>query len=139
MIFIDTGAFLARYLVRDQYHRTARSAWERLRKQRRRCFTSNFILNETILLLARRASYAFAAERAGALLASEELTVLRSNQDDELRAVDLLQKFADQRASYVDCLSFVLMRRSGIQRAFSFDRHFQSAGFELWPASRPDD
>jgi predicted nucleic acid-binding protein len=35
--------------------------------------------------------------------------------------------------SFTDCLAFALMRRDGIRKAFSFDRHFVAAGFELWP------
>jgi len=30
----------------------------------------------------------------------------------------------------VDCISFAVMRRLGIKRAFTNDRHFQAAGFE---------
>ena len=36
-------------------------------------------------------------------------------------------------ASLVDCVSFEVMRRRGITRAFAFDRHFADAGFELVP------
>ena len=28
MIFIDTGAFIARYIQEDRYHRKAREGWE---------------------------------------------------------------------------------------------------------------
>lgn len=47
MIFLDTGAFLARYVQRDQYHTQAIRHWRQLRRERRRCFTSNFILKDT--------------------------------------------------------------------------------------------
>jgi len=36
--------------------------------------------------------------------------------------------------SLVDCVSFEVMRREGLVRAFSFDAHFSAAGFELVPA-----
>lgn len=64
MIFIDTGAFMARYIERDQFHDTATKHWWGLRNDRRHCFTSNFVLDETITLLARGSTYQFAAERA---------------------------------------------------------------------------
>jgi predicted nucleic acid-binding protein len=41
--------------------------------------------------------------------------------------------FGDQAVSFTDALSFAVMRRMRIERAFSFDRHFALAGFELWP------
>lgn len=136
MIFIDTGAFLARYVPQDEHNRRARRAWSQIERSRTPCFTSNFVLDETFTLLGRRSSYAFAADRAQALLASEALTILRSDADDEARAVHLFAKFADQRVSYTDCVSFALMRRHGLNRAFTFDRHFADAGFELVPSGR---
>ncbi len=40
---------------------------------------------------------------------------------------------ADQGVSFTDALSFAVMRRLSIGRAFTFDRHLALAGFELWP------
>lgn len=134
MIFIDTGAFVARYVRRDQYHARAQTAWQTLSREPWRCYTSNFVLDETFTLLARRASYAFAAQRARVLMASKMLEILRPQYDDELEAVELFEKFADQAVSFTDCTSFVLMRRHHIGRVFAFDRHFGLAGFHLWPA-----
>jgi len=133
MIFIDTGAFVARYVARDQYHPKAVTAWSELAVGARRCFTTNHILDETLTLLARRAGNQFAAERARALFASHELTIIRTDRDDEMRAVDLLEQFADQPFSFTDCLSFSVMKHSGVSRAFTFDKHFRVAGFEVWP------
>jgi predicted nucleic acid-binding protein len=137
MIFIDTGAFLARYVERDRHHQAAVEAWEQLRQRRLRCLTSNFVLDEVLTLLGRRISYKFAAERAAALWASEALTISRPDAKDELAAIELFSRFADQRVSFTDCISFALMKRHRSRRAFTFDHHFEVAGFERWP-SRPD-
>ena len=133
MIFLDTGAFLAHYIARDQYHHQAMAAWQELKASSSRCFTSSFVLDETFTFLARRTSYGFAAGRARTLLTSNILNVLRPDHEDELRALDDFEKFADQRVSFTDCVSFALMRSRHIRRVFSFDRHFALAGFELWP------
>jgi predicted nucleic acid-binding protein len=85
------------------------------------------------MLLGRRASHLFAAERARALLGSKALAVLRADADDEIRAIELFAKFADQRVSFTDGVSIVLMRRQRLERAFTFDRHFVAAGFEIVP------
>jgi predicted nucleic acid-binding protein len=134
VIFVDTGAFLARYVARDQYHKRAVTTWRRIEKRRDRCFTSNFVLDETFTLLARRTSYAFAAERARGLLASRVLVVLRPTKEDEIAALELFEKLADQEVSFTDCVSFALMQQAGIARAFSFDRHFDILGFQRVPA-----
>ena len=133
MIYIDTGAFLARYLSHDQHHRAAIAFWDQIRSQRESCFTSNFVLDETFTLLGRRAGYEFAAQRVSNIYASKLLTILRSEQGDEIKAIELLQKYADQNVSFTDCISFVLMRREKIKRVFSFDKHFQWTGFKLCP------
>lgn len=134
MIFVDTGAFIARHLQRDQHHETASAGWRRIAADRERCFTSSFVLDETVTLLARRAGPAFAAERARALLASTALTILRPEARDENEALRWLEKLDDQGVSFTDCVSFALMKRHRIARAFGFDRHFSVAGFELWPS-----
>jgi predicted nucleic acid-binding protein len=133
VIYIDTGAFLARYLSHDQHHPSATAFWDGIRKHRESCFTSNFVLDETFTLLGRRAEYEFAAQRASNIYASKLLTILRSERRDEIKAIELFQKYADQYVSFTDCISFVLMNREKIKRVFSFDKHFQWAGFKLYP------
>ena len=133
MIFIDTGAFLARYLAKDQYHPKAVGFWNEIRKKREACFTSNFVLDETFTLLGRRAGYDFAAQRATSIYASKLLNILRPTRTDEIKAIDFFQKFADQNVSFTDCITFVLLKKEKIKRVFSFDSHFQWAGFRLCP------
>jgi uncharacterized protein len=133
LIFIDSGAFLARHVERDQHHVQACLAWDLLAGENERCFTSNFVLDETFTLLGRRTSYAFAAAQARSLYTSRVLEILRPTPEDEIRALERFEKLADQKVSFTDCISFVLMRREGLQRVFSFDRHFIHAGFRTWP------
>jgi uncharacterized protein len=133
VIFVDTGAFVARYVRRDNHHRQAKRARDEIERNHTRCFTSNFVLDETFTWLGRQASYSFAAERGRSLLRSSVLTVLRPNAEDEEEAIEVFAKFADQQVSFTDCVSFVLMRRNRLERAFTFDRHFASAGFEVMP------
>lgn len=133
MIFIDTGAFLARYVKRDQHHATAVAYWDDLTHHNVPCFTSSFVLNETFTLLGRRATYTFTAERARQLYSSTVLQILRPDVDDEVAAIIFLEKYADQKVSFCDCVSFVLMRRLGISNAFTFDGDFAIAGFNIRP------
>jgi hypothetical protein len=133
-LFIDTGAFLARELMHDQHYEAAAEAWKILADSGDRLYSTEHILDETITLLARRESYAFAAECAAAYLQSKEIEWLRPSLEDYGKAVKLMRKYADQSVSFTDCISFVLMRRESITRVFAFDRHFQAAQFRLWPA-----
>ena len=129
MLFVDTGAFLARYLTRDACHNRAVAMWRQVAGSA--LFTSNHVLDETFTLLARRAGHAFAADRAEKIYASPALEILYSTEDDEVEAIRLFRKFADQQVSFTDCVSFVLMKRFRIPAAFTFDQHFVRAGFRV--------
>jgi predicted nucleic acid-binding protein len=133
MIYIDTGAFLARYLSKDQYHRQANTFWDIIRKKNEKCVTSNFVLDETFTLLGRHAGCSFAAQRARNIYASESLDILRPSREDELEAIDFFEKYSDHRLSFTDCVSFVLMKIKKIKRVFTFDHHFHLAGFQIYP------
>ena len=132
MIFIDTGAFLARHVTRDEHHQAAVAGFEKLSGLRLPLLTSNFVLDETLTLLGRVAGYPFASERARAIYGAESLSILRPGRAEEIEALDYFEKYADQKVSFTDCISFVLMRRKKIKWAFTFDQHFIRAGFEPW-------
>ena len=127
MIFVDTGAFIARNLGRDSYHAEAREIWRQLDEQ---LVTSNHVVSETLTYIGRRASYSFAAE-CGERLHSSRIEILYSTDEDEKTALKLFRKFADQHVSFTDCVSFALMHKFGIATAFTFDRHFLHAGFRV--------
>ncbi len=133
MIYIDTGAFIARYIEKDQYHKEAVGYWRKLKKQTQKIFTSNFIIDETITLLGRRAGNKFAAERGRNIIFSNTIEILRPQKDDELKALDIFEKYKDQKISYTDCISFTLMQKKKVKFAFTFDKHFELAGFRIFP------
>ena len=133
MIFIDTGAFLSRHLANDQYHHKSVQFWNLIAKKGESCVTSNFVLDETFTLLGRRGGYKFAAQRAKNIYASETIKIVRPDRDDELRAIDLFEKYSDQSLSFTDCISCVLMQTRKIKRMFTFDSHFQILGYQAFP------
>lgn len=133
MIFIDSGAFIALWVAQDGQHETATKALGALKTEGARLCTSNFIVDEAVTFVGRRAGAAFAAERARNILDSKAMTVLRPDAEDERAALTLYEKYADQGVGFTDAVSFALMRRHRIKRAFTFDRHFAQAGFTLFP------
>jgi predicted nucleic acid-binding protein len=56
-VYLDSGAFLARYLARDAYHRQALAIWEALRGAP--LFTSNDVLDEVWTLLGKTAGHEY--------------------------------------------------------------------------------
>jgi predicted nucleic acid-binding protein len=133
-VFVDTGAFIARYDADDQHHAAATKAWAQLAPPsgRWRLVTSGGVLGETFTLLGRRAGFPYAATVARSILDSPSFSVRWGDAEVASAALALFTKFADQSISWVDCESFVLMRSARITRAFTFDRHFDDAGFHRW-------
>ncbi len=134
-LFVDTGALVARVLKRDQHHRTSQEAWASLAQIDVKLFGSEHVLDEAITLLTRQAGAAYACRWARDHLASQQIEWLNTVPDDWHEGLRWLDKFADQRPSFTDCLSFALMRREGLSTVFGFDQHFVLAGFERWPES----
>lgn len=130
-LFVDTGAFLAKELERDQHHAEAIRRWNQLRDTPEILYTSEHCIDETATLLARRTHYAFAADW-GVDLMESGITVLQAEPADWYKGFQLMRKFADQGVSFTDCLSFALMKRRRIGWVFGFDRHFVNAGFRVW-------
>jgi predicted nucleic acid-binding protein len=131
-LFVDTGAFLAKEIVSDQHHDAANTFWREIARDRPRLYSSEHVLDETATLLARRTSYAWAAQWGHDVL-SASIEWLPSESQDLLDAFGLMKKFADQAVSFTDSLSFVLMKKAGLRDVFGFDGHFSAAGFRLWP------
>ena len=129
MIFVDTGAFYARYVRRDMHFDLATRLWREL--QGTPLLTTNHVIEESLTLLARRAGYEYAANLADRVFRSTTIEVVYTTREEELAALPLLKKFADQRIGFTDCISFAVMRRHGVKQAFTFDRHFADAGFQI--------
>jgi uncharacterized protein len=130
LIFVDTGAFLALYMKRDQYHAHASKVFPSLPRP---FSTSNHVVDELATLLGRVAGYRYAADRIEDLYSSPSIDVLPSTRHDEIEAIRWMRKYADadKEISFTDCVSFTMMRRLGIRAAFTFDRHFRDAGFQI--------
>lgn len=131
MIFIDTGPFIAKYFVHDQFHKKSLSIWGKLEKSEEALITSNFVLDEVFTLLARKSYYEFASEKANIIYNSNVIEILRPTHDVELAALRYFKKFSDQQVSFTDCISFQLMKDHRLDKVFTFDKHFQLAGFKV--------
>jgi len=76
--------------------------------------------------------YEFALQRAYNIYASSMLTILRPDAEDEISALGYFAKLSNQSVSFADCVSFAPMKKANIGHVFTFDRHFQCAGFKIF-------
>jgi len=130
-VFVDTSAFFAVLDADDENHDAAKQMWEDLLAQEAVLACSNYVLVETLALVQRRLGIP-----AVRVFQEDIMPVLNIEWVDEsLHQVGIASVLAASRRelSLVDCVSFEIMRRSGIKTAFVFNHHFDEQGFECLP------
>ncbi len=131
MIFIDTGAFISKYIENYQYHKKSLLLWDKI-IGKSNLYTSNHVIDEVITFLMRNTIPSFAVEKANLLYQTDVYKILHSEIEDELHALRILDKYKDQELSFTDCLTVSLMKRHNIKEIFTFDKHFQLFGLNLF-------
>jgi predicted nucleic acid-binding protein len=134
-IFVDSGVWLALSNWRDQYHQVAASYYRTLLDERATFITTNLVISESYELIRRRGGHRWAIRFLHSVRSSTFIHKVHSSVTLEQEAERILEQYADQDFSYVDAVSFALMRQRTISTAFAFDTHFRVAGFDLAPAN----
>ena len=127
-VFVDTSALFAVLDADDGAHSQADGIWRRLLTREEVLLTSNYVLVETFALVQRRLGM-----DAVETLSTVVTPVLNVHWVDEAvhgRAVTAALAARRRKLSLVDCVSFDIMRRLGVERCFAFDAHFEEQGFD---------
>jgi predicted nucleic acid-binding protein len=126
-VFVDTSALLAVLDAGDANHKVAKKIWKELLSRESVLVCSNYVLVEALAIAQHR----FGLE-AVKILNDSIMPVLTVEWVDEaIHEAGMLGLITSMRRklSLVDCISFVIMRRLGIESAFAFDPHFKEQGF----------
>lgn len=127
-VYVDSSAFLAVLDADDKNHEQAKKVWKELLTSEVSLICSSYVLVET---------YALVQNRLGM-----EATRVFHEDIYHLLQIEWVEKslhmyginsvlIANRRSlSLVDCVSFVIMRKMGIKKVFTFDTHFVEQGFE---------
>jgi predicted nucleic acid-binding protein len=91
--------------------------------------THNYVVVETTALVERRLGHEAVRDLHTHLLEPIEITWV----DREAHALAVSALVAARGVSFVDRVSFQVMRKRGIDAAFAFDRDFAAQGFTLVP------
>lgn len=136
---LDTGFLLAVIDEDDSFHVSCAAALQ----NEARPLLPDVVLPELAYLVLRELGYAVLTAFLRAL-AQGELEIVQTNSEDLERAADLLDKYADSRVDFVDCVIVALAERLNITRVLTVDRrHFSlfkpkhSSFFEIIPESLP--
>lgn len=129
-VFIDTSFFKALLDARDEFHQAAEKIWQKIRDERIRAVTSNYILDESFTLLRKRCGMDLVKKFRDDLAITKTISITRVTLADEASA---WRWFVNDwsNLSFTDCVSFAVMERLDLRRVATFDRHFSQAGFEI--------
>jgi len=109
----------------------AREMWRVLLEAEAVLICSNYVLVETLALVQRRMG--LEAVQAVVRDVVPVLQVEWVEAGDHWAGVQLLLSLNRRQVSLVDCVSFVQMRRLGLDEVFAFDEHFAEQGFTCLP------
>jgi uncharacterized protein len=128
-IFLDTVGLLAVWDASDQWHVPADAVFNELLAENRPLLTTSYVLLECGNAAARR-PYRARVKVLRELLRAENLLFDPTEAELSQAWHDYDRGVANQ-VGIVDQVSFQVMRRLGLNRAFTNDQHFVAAGFEI--------
>ena len=128
-VFLDTVGLIALLNRDDEYHGPAAAIFPEIGRSQRPVVTTNLVLAEVGNGLARTALRNEVVWLIETLYREPCATVVCVTADQMVSGVELYRDRQDKLWGLVDCVSFALMRKMGIQDAFTADHHFEQAGF----------
>jgi len=130
--FIDTSFLVAFLYKKDQDHQKATDIFKQtiVTDSRIVQITTDYVLDETLTTLKVRAGCQVAAEFSKMILQSD-LSIAYITPQIFRQALDYFAKHQDKDYSFTDCVSFIVIENYKIQNVFTFDRHFEQAGFNI--------
>ena len=130
MIFVDSGAWFARFVSDDPKHN---SVAEWFAANTEPLVTTDYCVDETLTLLAARKRPVLASD-VGREFFDETVSRLNFLTSDQIRRAYIL--FTQRAAagwSFTDCTSKVFIDDLEIRTAVALDQHFQQFGIAIVP------
>jgi len=124
-IFVDTGAWFARFVTSDPDHDAAREWFD---QNTYPLITTDYIIDELLTVLKVRGEFQRALEVGPSLFNREVCDLEWVRQGDVANAWQVFSTYRDKGWSFTDCVSRVVMERLGITVAVAFDEHFRQFG-----------
>ncbi|MBD2578647.1 PIN domain-containing protein [Oscillatoria sp. FACHB-1406] len=130
-LFVDTSGWASLFVANQFHYPQAEHHFRLALKQKRKIYTTNYIIAELVALLNSplRVSRARVFEIIDAIKTAEYIDIIYINNKQDAMAWELCKGRIDKAWSLVDCTSFVIMQQLGIQDALTTDQHFEQAGF----------
>jgi predicted nucleic acid-binding protein len=126
LIFLDTSGVIALADNNDIFHQKAREMFEASLQAGEEILLHNYLVVESAALLHRRLSRDSSLKF---LRESRTFSIVWVDNRLHNQAEDYLADYSSSDLSFVDVVSFLVMRASGITNFIGFDKHFTEAGF----------
>lgn len=127
--FVDTSAFYALLDADDENHTGSARVWREIMESDEAVVTTNYVLVETFALVQSRLGLDAVREFQEDIVPVLQVEFVTS--EIHRLGIAALLAAARRNLSLVDCISFEVMRNSGIKSAFAFDNLFREYGFSL--------
>lgn len=125
MIFVDTGAWYARYVVDAVDHDAAVSWFSNIPDL---LVTTDYVVDELLTLLKVRGYSHISYSVGGSLLSGSVCRLEYVQKADFERGWLIFSSFRDKSWSFTDCVSRAVIERLNIRTACTFDDHFRQFG-----------
>jgi len=132
-IYIDTGALIALSDRNDKNHKRAVLYLKTIVKRGVIVVLGKHVLIEYIDGVAKKIDKKKAIQELNSIIGSKLLLIEWANKKDWVQSIEYFRRYEDQRIDLTDCLSFSIMERMKIDKAFTFDSDFQTHGFIMVP------
>ncbi len=134
LAFLDTSGWFAALSSQESRHRAALVTYRGWLEEGRQLVTTNLVLAEMHILLMRFRGVGAGVQFLDSVHQDPSHEVVSVDRDLERAAVDRwLRRFADQRLSLTDAVSFEVMRQRRIRQVLALDEHSTTAGFDALP------
>ncbi|MEK7540103.1 MAG: PIN domain-containing protein [Patescibacteria group bacterium] len=130
IIFVDASAFISSLVSNQSHHVKAKQIASKLEEQGAILITSSMIIGEVLTVLNMRDGKELTLD-FGERIRNNDLEIVHPSPDHFETAWNIFKREKNKNVSFVDCMSFALIKTFKIQTAFSFDKQFLHRGFEV--------
>jgi predicted nucleic acid-binding protein len=132
-LFVDTAGWMMLADAADPSHADARRVRDHWLEDGGVLVSSNYVMDETLTLLRMRLGLDVSKRWWELVDSSPRVFWELVSPARAESAREWFFRWRDKTFSFTDCTSFVVMTELGLKAAFTSDRHFVQAGFEVLP------
>ena len=140
-LFIDTGAFFARFADDAARHAQATAVFDAIQAGDlvyQPLYTSTYVLDELATLLRHKSTHERALDSLNRIRTSGPVILIHPTDADFDATCEQFARYDDHEISFTDHMSGVLAADRDVERVFAFDKDFATLGFTRVPVDTGD-